>query len=479
MRILVAGATGYVGGRLVPRLLAAGHEVRCLARNPAKLALQPWRDRVEIVRGDVLDAVSLKEAATGCDAAFYLVHSMGSGGEFASADRVGATNFKEASDEAGLHRIVYLGGLAREPERSPHMSSRHEVGRVLASGVTPVTELRAGVIIGSGSLSFEMLRYLTEVLPIMVTPRWVRTRCQPVAIGDVLDALVDALDGPAGSSVIEIGGPDVLTYRDMMRIYADEAGLRRRLVIPVPVLTPRLSSLWVGLVTPLPAAMARPLVESLRTEVVVDADAAHSRVGPTPYRAAIRRALARLPGGVITRWSDADAAAATASPADPQWSGGTLFMDRQVVPTDTDDDHLFWAFSRIGGSSGYYGMDWAWKVRGLLDQLVGGVGLRRGRRHPTDVRIGEAIDFWRVEDVVPGVSMRLRAEMRLPGDAWLEWEARHTDRGSDLVQTAWFRPRGILGRFYWYVMLPGHRIVFPRMARRIAAAAEERSFNSW
>lgn len=478
MRILVAGATGYVGGRLVPRLLAEGHQVRCLARNPSKLSLQPWRDRIEIAHGDVLDPVSLKEAATGCDAAYYLVHSMGVNGDFAAVDREGAANFRTATDEAGLDRVVYLGGLARDPERSPHMESRHEVGRILASGVTPVTEIRAGVIIGSGSLSFEMLRYLTEVLPVMVTPRWVGSRCQPVAIADVLDALMGALDEKTGPGILEIGGPDVLTYRDMMLIYAEEAGLRRRILIPVPLLTPRLSSLWVGLVTPLPPSLARPLVESLRTDSVMSDEGADTPAA-IPYRDALRRALARLPGGVITRWTDADSGSASVGPADPEWSGGTIFMDRQVVPTRTNDDHLYWAFSRVGGSTGYYGLDLAWKVRGLLDQLVGGVGLRRGRRHPTDVRPGEAIDFWRVEEVVPGVSMRLRAEMRVPGEAWLEWETRHTEHGSDLVQTAWFRPRGALGRLYWYVMLPGHRLVFPRMARRIAAAAEERAFNCW
>jgi uncharacterized protein YbjT (DUF2867 family) len=476
MRVLVVGATGYVGGRLVPRLLAEGHDVRCLARRPAKLSLQPWRNRVEIVEGDIGDPTSLKEAAAGCDAAYYLVHSMGSSDDFADTDRIGAENFRQAADETGLGRVVYLGGLARDPQRSRHMRSRHEVGRILASGATPVTELRAGVIIGSGSLSFEMIRYLTDVLPVMITPRWVRTRCQPVAIADVLDALVGALDESGASRVLEVGGPDILSYRDMMRIYAEEAGLRRRLVIPIPMLTPRLSSLWIGLVTPLPTSMARPLIESVRTDAVFSEGTA-AVLGRTPFRIAIRRALARLPGGVITRWSDAGASPAAPAPTDPAWSGGTLYMDRQVVPTDTAGEHLFWAFSRIGGSTGYYGLDWAWQIRGLLDQLVGGVGIRRGRKHPNEVHPGEAIDFWRVEDLVPGERLRLRAEMRLPGDAWLEWQVEPTDHGSDLIQIAWFRPRGVLGRLYWYGMLPGHKVVFPRMAHRIAAAAEERAFS--
>jgi uncharacterized protein YbjT (DUF2867 family) len=478
MRVLIAGATGYIGGRVVPRLLAAGHEVRCVARIPAKLALHPWRHRVEVVEGDVLDASSIKEAAAGCDAALYLVHSMAAGRDFARLDRLAATNFRTAAEDAGLQRVVYLGGLgADDATHSSHLASRHEVGRILADGPTPITEIRAAVIIGSGSLSFEMLRSLTEVLPVMTTPRWVRTKCQPIAVRDVLEILVGALADTSGESrLVEIGGPDVLTYEEMMQIYAEEAGLRHRILIPVPLLSPRLSSLWIGLVTPLPPKVARPLVESLKSEVVVTHPQTLVPIDPTPYRTAVRRALSRLPGGVITRWSDAGSQPAAPSPTDPAWSGGTVFMDRQVMPTDTDADHLYWAFSRIGGKVGYYGLDWAWRIRGMLDRLVGGVGLRRGRRHPNEVRIGEAVDCWRVEDVVPGRSLRLHAEMRLPGDAWLEWEIRDTEFGADLIQTAWFRPRGLAGRAYWYAFLIPHRIVFPRMAHRIAAAAEERGF---
>ena len=478
MRILVTGATGYIGGRIVPRLLEAGYEVRCLARTPAKLTLHPWRHMVEVAEGDVLDPPSLKEAATGCDAALYLVHSMASGKDFARLDRVAATNFRTAVDDAGLRRVVYLGGLGNDDgNHSPHLHSRHEVGRILAAGATPVTEIRAAMIIGSGSLSFEMLRSLTEALPIMTTPKWVRTKCQPIAVGDILEILVGAVsDGTEDSGVIEVGGPEVLTYEELMQIYAEEAGLRRRLLIPVPLLTPRLSSLWIGLVTPLPPKVARPLVESLRSAGVVHQAQTIVAIEPTPFRAAVRRALSRLPGGVITRWSDAESQPAAPLPTDPAWAGGTVFMDRQVMPTDTDSTHLFWAFSRIGGKAGYYGLDWAWRIRGLLDRLVGGVGLRRGRRHPNEVRIGEAVDCWRVDDVVPGRSLRLRAEMRLPGDAWLEWEVRDTEFGADLIQTAWFRPRGLAGRAYWYLFLIPHRIVFPRMAHRIAAAAEERGY---
>lgn len=480
MRALVTGATGYIGGRLVPRLLEAGHQVRCLTRRPPRLDSVPWRPRVEVVAGDALDPASLTSALAGCEAAYYLVHAMAEGPGFDERDRLAAANFREAADAAGLRRVVYLGGLAPEGVRlSKHLASRQEVGRVLAAGVTPVTEFRAAVIIGSGSLSFEMLRYLTEVLPVMTTPRWVRSRCQPIAVSDVLDLLVRALDDPETvDRVLEIGGPDVLTYQDMMRAYAAEVGLRR-LIIPVPFLSPGLSSLWVGLVTPLPPRVARPLVESLRHEAVVRDPTAQRLFPyePLPFREALRRALDTPPDGVTTRWSDADPAPAHTAPGDPEWSGGTIYTDRRVIPTDAAPHHVFWAFSRIGGDVGYYGLNWAWKLRGLLDRLIGGVGLRRGRRHPEHLREGEALDFWRVDRITPGRLLRLRAEMRLPGEAFLQWVIEPVDGGSDLVQTAIFRPRGLLGRLYWYAMAPFHSYIFPRMAWKMAAAAEERGYS--
>lgn len=479
MKILVTGASGYIGGRLIPRLLAEGHDVRCLTRDPRKLDADPWRHDVEVAQGDVLDLPSMVEAMDGCDASFYLIHSMDDSGEdFKDRDRRAAETFAKAAETSGLKRIVYLGGLGQGDDLSDHLASRQEVGEILASGRTPVTELRAAVIIGSGSVSFEMLRYLTEVLPVMVTPKWVRTFCQPIAISDVLQILTRAItDESAESAVHQIGGPDRLTYEEMMRVYAEVAGLPRRWIIPVPVLSPRLSSHWVGLVTPLPTGVAKPLVESLRVEVTVDDNSYAREVtgGLVGYQEAVTRALRRSrEAEVSTRWSDAAMSPAQAFPGDPEWAGGATEVDMQTAETSASPDDLFWAFSRIGGSVGYYTMDWAWALRGLLDSMVGGVGLRRGRRHPEEIRQGEALDFWRVVNVDPGRRLDLFAEMRLPGEAWLSFEAVPSGVGSRLEQTALFVPRGLVGRVYWWAMLPFHVAIFKRMAKRIAEAAERR-----
>ncbi|MFP3913445.1 MAG: SDR family oxidoreductase [Actinomycetota bacterium] len=480
MRVAVAGATGYIGGRLVPQLLEAGHEVVCLARTPGKLSDRPWQDRVEVRQADVLDLDGTRRALSGCEAAYFLIHSLGEGEGFSDTERTGAANFATAAGDARLRRIVYLGGLGPEEGLSPHLASRHEVGKTLSSGPTPVTELRAAVVIGSGSMSFEMLRYLTEVLPVMTTPRWVETRCQPIAIRDVLAYLIAALDDEPGSHVYEIGGPDVLTYRDLMQLYARAAGLPRRIVIPVPVLSPRLSSLWVGLVTPLPVGVARPLVDSLINEVIVRDDRAQRfGVETMPLRAAIEEALARDSDlDIPSRWSDASTSPARPFSWDPEWAGGTLLVDRQTVETAASPQALFRAFSRVGGSVGYYTMDWAWRARGILDTLVGGVGLRRGRRHPDEVRLHDSIDFWRVSDVEPGSHLQLAAEMRLPGQAWLEWRVARNGGGTRLEQNAYFRPRGLAGRAYWYAMLPFHHLIFGRMARRIVEEAERHPIRS-
>jgi uncharacterized protein YbjT (DUF2867 family) len=483
--VLVAGATGYVGGRLVPELLDAGHSVRCVVRDPAKLGDAWWRDRVEVVRGDVTDAASMDVALSGIDIAYYLVHSMAGSRDFEAQDRVAAKCVADAADRAGTGRIVYLGGLGvdDDPRMSPHLRSRHDVGRVLASGPTPVTELRAAVIIGSGSASFEMLRYLVEVLPVMVAPKWVDRRCQPIAVRDVLAALVAAIDdGADGHHVVEVGGPDVLTYREMMSVYAEVAGLAHRVVIPVPVLTPRLSSLWVSLVTPLPANLARPLVDSLVVDVVVTQTPDPPFPDPStslPFRAAVELALQRSASlQVATRWSDAalpGSSAADPMPTDAEWSGGTILVDEKAVGTTrATPSAVFDVVAGIGGDRGWYVTPLLWEARGWIDKLVGGVGMRRGRRHPDELWIGDALDFWRVEAVEPDRLVRLRAEMRLPGEAWLEWRIDPRGAGCRLDQRAIFAPKGLAGRAYWYALLPFHAVIFGRLAARLVAAAETR-----
>jgi uncharacterized protein YbjT (DUF2867 family) len=481
--VLVTGASGYVGGRLVPELLAAGHRVRCLARSPVKLTGMPWAEDVEVVQGDVADPDSLAPALDGVSAAYYLVHAMEGGAGFAERDRRAAASFRDAAATAGVEQIVYLGGLGDDddPNLSAHLRSRHEVGRVLADGPVPVTELRAAMIIGSGSASFEMLRHLVDVLPVMVTPKWVRTRCQPVAIGDVLHWLVAAISEPAARGrVLEIGGPDVCTYDEMMRAFAEVASLPRRAVIPVPLLSPRLSSLWIGLVTPLPTAIARPLVDGLSNEVVVGDRPVtdvlpHDAIG---YREAIEVALRRVEGlDVATWWGSAGASPsspADPAPWDPSWAGGTLLCDEQRVSTTAPIEAVFATVAGVGGDRGWYASDWLWEARGLLDRAVGGIGLRRGRRHPDDLRPGDALDFWRVDAYEPPSLLRLRAEMRLPGRAWLEWRVRPDDGATVLEQRALYHPKGLWGRVYWYALLPFHVLIFGRLARALARAAESR-----
>jgi uncharacterized protein YbjT (DUF2867 family) len=482
---LVTGATGYIGGRLVPELLAEGHRVRCLARSPGKLRDHPWAGRVEVVRGDVTDAGSITVALRGVDVAYYLVHALGTGEDFEETDRRAARLFGEAALGAGVRRVVYLGGLTpsgvREEELSPHLRSRAEVGRILLDSGVPTTVLRAAVVIGSGSASFEMLRYLTERLPVMITPSWVRTRIQPVAVRDVLRHLVGSARMPADvNRAFDIGGPDVLTYREMMLRYAAVAGLPRRLIVPLPVLTPGLSSHWVGLVTPVPAGIARPLTESLRHEVVCrERDIA--RYVPDPpghpigFDEAVRLALQRVrEARVATRWSSASVPGAPSDPlpTDPDWAGGSLYTDEREVFVDGSREALWRVIEGIGGDNGWYSFPLAWAVRGRLDRLVGGVGLRRGRRDAVRLRAGDSLDFWRVEEIEPGRLLRLRAEMRLPGLAWLEMHAgTSADGRTRYVQRALFHPHGLLGHAYWWSVSPFHAVVFGGMARNIALAA--------
>ncbi|MCQ8195133.1 SDR family oxidoreductase [Streptomyces rugosispiralis] len=485
-RCLVTGATGYIGGRLVPELLAAGHRVRCVARSPEKLRDQPWAGRVETVRGDVTDEESVRAAMEGVDVAYYLVHALGTGSGFEETDRRAARIFGERARAAGVRRIVYLGGLTPKgvPEcaLSPHLRSRAEVGRVLLDCGVPTAVLRAGVIIGSGSASFEMLRYLTERLPVMVTPRWVRTRTQPIAVRDVLRLLVGCATLPDEvHRAFDIGGRDVLTYRAMMRRYARVTGLRRRLIVPVPVLTPGLSSLWVGLVTPVPGAIARPLVESLRHEVVC-AERDITRYVPDPpggplgVDRALELALRRIRDAeVATRWSSAATPGAPSDPlpTDPDWSGGSLYQDRRERAVDASPEDLWRVVEGIGGENGWYSLPLAWALRGWIDTLVGGVGLRRGRRDAARLRVGDSLDFWRVEEVLPPHLLRLRAEMRLPGLAWLEMAVDRDARGGAVYrQRALFHPRGLAGHLYWWSVAPWHALVFGGMARNIAVRAE-------
>ncbi len=484
MRCVVFGATGYLGGRLVPALLAAGHQVRAVARTPGKLTEVPWRDRVEIVKGDVTDPGSIRDAVAGQEVVYYLVHSLNSP-DFVEVDRRAAHVLADAARAADVTRLVYLGGITPDTEHlSDHLASRAEVGQILLDSGVPTVALNAAVILGSGSASFEMLRYLTERLPAMVTPRWVHNRIQPIAVRDVLHYLTHAATLPPEiNRSFDIGGPDVLTYLEMMRRYAVVAGLLRRVVVPVPVLTPWLSAQWVNLVTPVPRSIAIPLIESLVHEVVChDHDIAgyipDPEGGLTHYEHAVELALLHIRNAEVpTRWSDPSWHGAPSDPlsTDPDWSGGSLYQDIREHRSTADPRALWDVIEAIGGEHGWYSFPLAWSVRGWIDQLVGGVGLRRGRRDPRRLHVGEALDFWRVEHLDRPRLLRLRAEMLLPGRAWLELEViPDGDGGARYRQRALFEPRGLGGHLYWRSIAPFHDIIFGGMARNITGAAESR-----
>jgi uncharacterized protein YbjT (DUF2867 family) len=466
-RILVTGATGYIGGRLVPRLLEAGHQVRILVRDASRLQLAALPGPVEVVVGDLMRPESLEGSFAGVDAAYYLVHSMSAGEDFAERDRRAAEAF--AAVAQGVDHVVYLGGLLPSGAASEHLASRAEVGRILARAL-PVTEIRAGPIIGSGSASFEMVRYLTERLPFMIAPRWIENRVQPIAIRNVLDYLVRTLDGPP-LGVVEVGGRDRLTFREMMAEYAAIRGLRRW-IVPVPVLAPGLAARWIGLVTPIPNRLAIPLVEGIVEPVIADttgAERTFPAVRPIGYREAVERALDRVDEGrVRTRWSGSLQGGSSIELGDREG----LARERRSLPVAAPAERVFQVFTGVGGDRGWPAVGWAWQLRGAIDKLLGGPGLRRGRRHPVDLSTGEAIDFWRVEAIESGRRLLLRAEMRLPGQGWLEWEAEPRPGGTMLHQTAWFAPRGLAGVLYWYALYPLHGIIFGRLARAIVAEAE-------
>ncbi|MFY9710825.1 MAG: SDR family oxidoreductase [Candidatus Cybelea sp.] len=473
MRVLVTGSTGYIGGRLVPRLRDAGLEVRCLARAVGRLRGR-FGERVEIVEGNLDDAASLVTALKGCDVAYYLVHSMAATADYAEVDRKTARQFGAGAREAGVKAIVYLGGLGEDGDSlSAHLRSRHEVGGMLRGSGVPVIEFRAAQIIGSGSISFEMMRYLTERLPVMIAPRWVTTRCQPVGIRDVLAYLIAALSVPRENRIYEIGGRDVLTYREMMLRYAAIRGLKRWIVV-VPFFSPTLSSYWVHLITPVPAKLAQPLIKGLYNEVVVR-DSATARdfpqIAPMGFDDAVRLAFDRSRSADReTTWFDAFSARAPHGDFAGLQEG--MLIDRRVGEATASPARVAAIFSSLGGKRGWFGSQQLWRIRGWMDRWVGGVGLRLGRRSANDLRVGDAVDFWRVEAYEPGHLLRLRAEMRLPGRAWLQFEAEpRAGNGSTFVQTAFFEPRGLGGYLYWYSVAPFHAAIFGNMAKRIIEEA--------
>ncbi len=472
--ILLTGASGYVGGRLLRALHDRGRRVRCLARKPEFL-----RPRVaagtEIVQGDVLDGASLRRALEGVDIAYYLVHSMGTAGSFEEKDREGAANFGAAARDAGMRGIIYLGGLGDDTSTlSPHLKSRHEVGELLRASGVPVLEFRASIVIGSGSLSFEMIRSLVDRLPVMITPRWVSMPAQPIAVQDLISYLTAALDLPVSAyRVYEIGGAGTVSYAEIMRAYAAHRGMKLRM-IPVPVLTPFVSSLWLGLVTPLYARIGRKLIESIVHSTVVRDDAALRTfdVRPVGIDDAIRQALANEDQEfAATRWSDA----LSSSGERPSWGGvkfGSRLVDSRTARVAVPPSTAFAPIQRIGGKTGWYAYDWLWELRGFMDLLAGGIGVRRGRADDESLRVGDTLDFWRVEAFEPPHRLRLAAEMKVPGRAWLEFEVSGDGQSSTVRQTAIFDPVGISGLAYWYALYPVHQLVFGGMLRAIVRAAE-------
>jgi len=477
---LVTGVTGYIGGRLVPKLLEKGYNVRVLSRDASRLQGRRWINKVEVVEADVLKPETLAGALENIDVAYYLIHSMSGKGDadFHKRDMQAAQNFGDAARAENVGRIIYLGGLGNPDDKlSQHLSSRQKTGETLRDSGIPVTEFRAAIVVGSGSKSFEMVRYLTERVPVMICPSWVYSKVQPIAIRNVLQYLVSAVEKPeTKDQIIEIGGSSVITYADMMRIYAQINGLKR-ILIPVPVLTPALSSHWVHWMTPVPASLARPLIEGLKNDVVVQSDKADEmfpEIKPFSYKKAVELAIARIDTEEVeTTWNDSlISSKGDERPVVLETKQG-LNIERRIRQVNAPQQKVYNAFTSLGGNKGWLTFEWAWKLRGILDRLVGGVGFRRGRRHPQNLRVGDALDFWRVEAIKPGQLLRLRAEMKVPGRAWLEFQATDAgDQKTKLVQTAYFAPKGLFGLLYWYGLYPIHSLIFSSMIDHVAEDAE-------
>ena len=479
--ILVTGATGYVGGRLVPRLLEAGHRVRILVRDPARVRGRSWAEKVDIHKGDVSNFDSLQDVFTGIETAYYLIHSLAQGKGFIDVEMKAARNFARAARAAGVKHIIYLGQLG-QPDNSkpvsPYLMARHQTGEALKESGIPVTEFRVGVIVGSGSITFEMIRYLTERWPFLVCPLWAYTFGQPIFITDVLAYLISALDISTDESrIIEIGGPDQLTFTEMLLGYSIERGLTR-FMLPVRVMTPALSAYWTRLVSPITVDVARPIIEMMGSNAIVsnnDAEILFPHIHPLPYHQAVRRAILRTDSNTVeTSWSDA-LVTSMGEIGTPVILGNTegFYIERREQVVDASPEACYLAFTSLGGDTGWLFWDWTWSIRGWMDESVGGVGLRRGRRHATDLRVGEAVDFWRVEALEPNRLMRLRAEMKVPGRAWLECQVKPITDGKSLLQiNALFEPKGVSGPLYWYCLYIPHVFIFSGMARKIAERAK-------
>ncbi|MBN2316947.1 MAG: SDR family oxidoreductase [Sedimentisphaerales bacterium] len=476
--ILVAGATGYVGGHLIPRLLKEGYRIRVLARDIEKVKAAPWGSDVEVCKGDVFKPLTLAPALSGVDVAYYLIHSITRGSDFAERDIHAGQNFGEAAKTAGVERVIYLGGLG-DPDSalSEHLKSRQDTGDALRRSGVCVTEFRAAIIVGSGSVSFEMIRYLTERVPIMICPRWVRTRVQPIGIDDVVEYLVASLRvAQSAGQVIEIGGTDVLTYGEMMKDYACVRGLHRRL-LHVPVLTPLLSSYWVHWVTPVPAAFARPLIEGLRSEVIVrdnKASGLFPQIKPVDYNSAVRRALSQLHPDAFQNFVSQSAPVDIGEhPTTFKTIHNGMIVEIKQCLVRSRAASVYRSFTELGGPNNWP-CHWAWRIRAFIDRILGGVGMRKGRPDPNAIRVGDTLDYFRVVEIRPDRMIRLKVDMKLPGEGWVQFEAIPAEeRRTRLRQTVFFAPKGLIGLLYWYLLYPFHVVIFGKMIKEIAGRAEQ------